>query len=64
MTCKLRPVSAGEILVRKRAITANADLRLCRFFRRSDGWWLRLPADDDTGVAKAGLAKTLAKSRP
>ena len=54
----------GEILAGKRAITADTDLRLCRFFGLSDGWWLRLQADYDTEVAKAGLAKTLAKIRP
>ncbi len=54
----------GEILAGKRAITADTDLRLCRFFGLSDGWWLRLQADYDTEVAKASLAKTLAKIRP
>lgn len=53
----------GEILAGKRAITADTDLRLCRFFGLSDGWWLRLQADYDTAVAKASLAKTLAKIR-
>jgi len=55
---------ACEILPGKRAITAGTDLRLCRFFGLSDGWWLRLPADYDTELAKASLAKTLAKIRP
>ncbi len=41
----------GEILAGKRAITADTDLRLCRFFRLSDGWWLRLQADCDIEVA-------------
>ena len=54
----------GEIVAGKRAITADTDLRLCRFFGLSDGWWLRLQADYDTEVAKATLAKTLAKIRP
>ena len=54
----------GEIVACKRAITADTDLRLCRFFGLSDGWWLRLQADYDTEVAKASLAKTLAKIRP
>ena len=54
----------GEILAGRRAITADTDLRLCRFFGLSDGWWLRLQADYDTEVAKASLAKTLAKIRP
>ena len=54
----------GDILAGKRAITANTDLRLCRFFGLSDGWWLRLQADYDTEVARSGLAKTLAKIKP
>jgi addiction module HigA family antidote len=54
----------GEILAGKRAITAVTDLRLCRFFGLSDGWWLRLQADYHTEVAKAALAKTLAKIKP
>jgi len=54
----------GEILAGRRAITADTDLRLCRFFGLSDGWWLRLQADYDTEVAKATLAKALAKIKP
>jgi addiction module HigA family antidote len=54
----------GEIIAGRRSITADTDLRLCRFFGLSDGWWLRLQADYDTEVAKASLAKTLAKIRP
>ena len=54
----------GEILAGKRAITADTDLRLCRFLGLSDGWWLRLQADYDPEVAKATLAKTLAKIKP
>lgn len=54
----------GEIVAGKRAITADTDLQLCRFFGLSDGWWLRLLTDYDTEVAKAGPAKTLAKIRP
>ncbi len=31
----------GDIVAGKRAITADTDLRLCRYFGLSDGWWLR-----------------------
>ena len=54
----------GEIVVGKRAVTADTDLRLCRFFGLSDGWWLRLQADYDTELTKDTLAKTLAKIKP
>lgn len=64
MARKLKPASPGEILAGRRAITADTDLRMCRFFGLSDGWWLRLQADYDTEVAKATLAKSLAKIKP
>ena len=54
----------GEILAGKRSITADTDLRLCRFFGLSDGWWLRLQADYDTEVTKETLAKVLGKIKP
>jgi addiction module HigA family antidote len=54
----------GEIVAGKRAITADTDLRLCRFFGLWDGWWLRLQADYDTELAKDTLAKILAKIKP
>jgi addiction module HigA family antidote len=31
----------GDIVAGKRAITADTDLRLCRFFGLSKGYWLR-----------------------
>ena len=54
----------GEIVTGKRAITADTDLRLCRFFDLSDGWWLRLQVDYDIEMARGALEETLAKIRP
>lgn len=54
----------GEIVAGKRAITANTDLRLCRFFGLSSGYWLRAQAAYDTEVAEEVLADTLAKIKP
>ncbi len=54
----------GEIIAGRRTITADTDLRLCRFFGLSEGWWLHLQVDHDTAVAKAALAKELAKIKP
>ena len=54
----------GEILAGRRAISADTDLRLCRFFGLSEGWWLRLQADHDTRKAKAALTKELASIKP
>ena len=58
------PQRIGDILAGKRGISADTDLRLCRFFGLSDGWWLRLQADYDTEVAKAALGKSLSKIKP
>jgi addiction module HigA family antidote len=54
----------GDIVAGKRGISADTDLRLCRFFGLSDGWWLRLQADYDTRMAKAVLGKSLSKIKP
>ena len=54
----------SEIVSGKRAITADTDLRLCRFFGLSNGYWLRAQAAHDTEVAEVTLAKTLKKIRP
>ncbi|MBS0213535.1 MAG: HigA family addiction module antidote protein [Proteobacteria bacterium] len=54
----------GEIVAGRRAITADTDLRLCRFFGLSDGWWLRLQADYDTQITKVALTRSLAKIKP
>jgi len=54
----------GEIVTGKRAITADTDLRLCRFFGLSNGYWLRAQAAYDTEVAEKALTKTLAKIKP
>ena len=54
----------GEIVAGKRTITADTDLRLCRFFGLSDGYWLRGQVRYDTEVAKDALGKTLTGIRP
>ena len=54
----------GEIVMGKRAITADTDLRLCRFFGLSNGYWLRAQAAHDTEVAERLLASKLMKIKP
>ncbi len=54
----------AEIAAGKRAITAETDLRLCRFFGLSNGYWLRAQAAHDTEVAAAALSGALKKIRP
>jgi len=54
----------GEIVKGRRSITADTDLRLCRFFELSDGYWLRAQAAHDIQVAQAQLGKTLKTIKP
>ena len=54
----------GEIVAGRRAVTADTDLRLCRFFGLSSGYWLRAQVAHDTEVAEAALSEELAKIKP
>jgi addiction module HigA family antidote len=54
----------GDIVAGKRAITADTDLRLCRFFGLSKGYWLRAQVAHDTEVAEETLSAALEKIRP
>ena len=58
------PQRIGEIVAGKRAITADTDLRLSRFFGLSNGYWLRAQIAYDMEIAQDALAKTLAKIKP
>jgi addiction module HigA family antidote len=51
----------GEIVRGRRAITADTDLRLCRFFGLSNGYWLRA---HDTEVAERALGAKINKIKP
>lgn len=54
----------GEIVAGKRAITADTDLRLCRFFGLSNGYWLRAQAAYDTEITAKALGASLRKIKP
>jgi len=54
----------GAIIAGKRTITADTDLRLCKFFGLSDGYWLRAQAAYDTEVAQDELRDTLKGIQP
>ena len=51
----------GDIVAGKRGITADTDLRLCRYFGLSDGWWLRGQANYDMAVAREKMGEALVK---
>jgi len=54
----------SEIVAGKRSITADTDLRLCRFFGLSNGYWLRAQVAYDTEVAEEELAEELENIKP
>jgi addiction module HigA family antidote len=54
----------GEIVASRRSITADTDLRLCRYFGLSNGYWLRAQVAYDTELAVPALAKVLAGIKP
>ena len=54
----------SEIVAGKRSVTADTDLRLCRFFDLSNGYWLRAQAAHDTEVAEFTLNNVILKIKP
>ena len=54
----------GEIVAGRRAISADTDLRLCRFFGLSNGYWLRAQAAQDMEIAARGIAAELKRIKP
>lgn len=54
----------SEIVAGRRAVTADTDLRLCRFFGLSKGYWLHAQAAHDTEVAERSLDSELQKIKP
>ena len=58
------PQRIGDIVAGKRGITADTDLRLCKYFGLSDGWWLRGQANYDMAIARDAMGKVLAGIQP
>ena len=49
----------GEIVAGKRAITADTDLRLCKYFGLSAGYWLRIQNKYDTEETRRKIQSEL-----
>ena len=58
------PQRIGDIVAGKRSISADTDLRLCRYFGLTDGYWLRGQARHDTEVARDLLQEELERIQP
>ena len=49
----------GQIVLGRRRVSADTDLRLCKFFGLSDGYWLRAQAAYDTETTRRKIADEL-----
>ena len=58
------PRRINEIVLGKRAITADTDLRLARYFRLSDGFFLGLQADYELMQRRREIGDKLKAIRP
>jgi addiction module HigA family antidote len=58
------PRRINEIVLGKRAVTADTDLRLTRYFRMSEGFFLRLQMDCDLRIQRRALGNKLDFIKP
>ena len=58
------PRRINEIVLGKRSITADTDLRLSRYWGLSEGFWLRLQADHDLMEKRREMGAELEKITP
>jgi addiction module HigA family antidote len=58
------PRRINEIVLGKRAVTADTDLRLARYFGLSDGFWLGLQSDHDLLRQRRKIAEELERIEP
>ncbi|MDD3959964.1 MAG: HigA family addiction module antitoxin [Oscillospiraceae bacterium] len=49
----------GEIVAGRRAVTADTDLRLCKYFGLSEGYWLRVQNKYDVEIARRKIQAQL-----
>ena len=54
----------GQIVLGRRRITADTDLRLCRYFGLTDGYWLRAQVAYDVEEARTALEADLQDIQP
>ncbi len=58
------PHRINEIVLGKRAVTADTDLRLARYYKISDGIFLGLQADYDLSMQRRALGEKLDAIKP
>ncbi len=58
------PRRINEIVLGKRAVTADTDLRLARYFGLSDGFWMGVQADYELMERRRAIGTELESIRP
>lgn len=61
---KVPPRRINEIVLGKRAVTADTDLRLARYFGMSEGFFLQLQTDHELMARRRQIADQLKAIRP
>lgn len=61
---KVPPRRINEIVLGQRAVTADTDLRLARYFGISEGFFIGLQTDHDLRAKKREIGNGLAAIRP
>jgi len=61
---KVPPRAINEIVLGKRAVTADTDLRLARYFKMSDGFFLGLQTDYELMQRRREIGAQLKAIRP
>ena len=54
----------NEIISGQEPVTVDTDLRLCRFFGLSDGYWMRAQMFYELEIARETMQETLATIQP
>ena len=61
---RVSPRRVNEIVLGKRAVTADTDLRLAKFFGLSEGFWMGLQADYELMERRRQIARELSAIEP
>ncbi len=61
---RVPPRRINEIVLGKRAVSADTDLRLTRYFGLSEGFFMRLQADHDLLARRREIENDLKAIRP
>jgi antitoxin HigA-1 len=58
------PPRINDIVLEKRGVTADTAMRLARFFRTTEQFWLNLQNSYELGEARAGIGSELDRIKP